>query len=627
MNFLGFHALSAIWMLALLAPLVLFYFLKLKRPRQVIPSLVLWRQVLNDQRVNSPFQKFKRNLLLILQLLMLLAVVFAALQPYWRGKVARVRRMPVLIDCSASMAALNRAGGVSRLEAARERVRTYIDRLGPEQELCLISFARTAHKRTGFTNNRRILREALDAIQVEDVPSDIEDALRMTQALARSDPFDEVVLLSDGNFPGQANFELSFTLNFQKLGEAGPNMGITALNAKRVENGMWDVFVGVEGSAGAEGAATVEFFQDEELVKSETISLTKGKAERLLFRVPGEKPSTVRARLAPDGFDSLAADNVAYLDLPAVRSLWVYCPASLATYRRALRAMPDVRVLPEEGNAGFESGYDLVITDRPEDLAQRAKVYLTVGVIPGDAQKLLRVDSEGTQVIDWRRNAPLLQHVELADLLILDPMQSNPGVRDGDFENLGFEILVHGKRGPLLLERRAEGKTAFHLLFHTDRSTMPYRVGFPILVSNLVRLAMQTAGLAEAQANRTGVLALETGQPEKRFTVQDPGGATREERSDKTGLLGGIPAPRVGLYTVHPALAGQRRVGASLLCATETALASVDRIQFNEDLHVTASSAAVRTDRSLWTWFALAGFLLLLGEWWYFQRRLAGVGK
>ena len=61
------------WLFLLFVPLVIFYFLKLKRPRLEIPSLALWRSVLNDQRVNSPFQRFKRNLLLLyLQILLLL---------------------------------------------------------------------------------------------------------------------------------------------------------------------------------------------------------------------------------------------------------------------------------------------------------------------------------------------------------------------------------------------------------------------------------------------------------------------------------------------------------------------------------------------------------------------------
>ena len=67
----AFSSPASAWLFALLVPLIVFYFLKLKRPRVEIPSLVLWRQVLSDQRVNSPFQKFKRNLLLLLQILIL----------------------------------------------------------------------------------------------------------------------------------------------------------------------------------------------------------------------------------------------------------------------------------------------------------------------------------------------------------------------------------------------------------------------------------------------------------------------------------------------------------------------------------------------------------------------------
>ena len=91
---LGFHALGSAWLFALIAPLVLFYFLKLKRPRLTVPSLVLWRQVVQDKRVNSPFQRFKRNLLLLLQLLLLILLVTAALQPFLQPK--RLIQAPAL---------------------------------------------------------------------------------------------------------------------------------------------------------------------------------------------------------------------------------------------------------------------------------------------------------------------------------------------------------------------------------------------------------------------------------------------------------------------------------------------------------------------------------------------------
>ena len=41
MSWPGFHALSAAWLFLLIPPLVVLYFLKLKRPHQRVPSLAL----------------------------------------------------------------------------------------------------------------------------------------------------------------------------------------------------------------------------------------------------------------------------------------------------------------------------------------------------------------------------------------------------------------------------------------------------------------------------------------------------------------------------------------------------------------------------------------------------------
>src|SRR5688500_3880684 len=151
---MNFSALSSAWLFLLLIPLIIFYFLKLRRPRQLVSSLVLWRQVLSDQRVNSPFQRFKRNLLLLLQILLLALLALAAMQPFLRREAQRSERLPVLVDVSASMAALDSANGKSRLEEARQRLRDRIDALSPDQEMCIIAFAKTARKLTGFTNNQ-----------------------------------------------------------------------------------------------------------------------------------------------------------------------------------------------------------------------------------------------------------------------------------------------------------------------------------------------------------------------------------------------------------------------------------------------------------------------------------------
>src|SRR6187549_224426 len=129
----GFSTPIAAALFGLLVPLIIFYFLKLKRSRLELPSLALWRQVISDQRVNSPFQKFKRNLLLLFQILLLCCLVLGAMQPYLSSGAQRAQYLRVLIDTSASMAALDVAGGKSRLDEAKEKVGKLIDDLLPDQ--------------------------------------------------------------------------------------------------------------------------------------------------------------------------------------------------------------------------------------------------------------------------------------------------------------------------------------------------------------------------------------------------------------------------------------------------------------------------------------------------------------
>ena len=627
MAFPGFSALASAWLFCLIGPVVLFYFLKLKRPRLDVPCLVLWKQVLQDSRVNSPFQKFKRNILLWLQLLLLILLVLAAMQPYWHGDASRADRLPVLIDCSASMGALDQAGGVSRLEVAKERVREMIDGLAGDRELCLIAVGRTGRKLTGFTDNRRILRDALEKIEVRDVVSNLEDALRIAQALSRREPFDRVLLLSDGNFPARADLELAFELDFQQLPAAGPNLGITTLSASRAgsEQGQWVVFTTVNASSEQPRSGTLELLVDGEVVEARDITLSAERAERWSVRLTVETKVAVEVRLKPDGFDALASDNVAYLDLALPRPVSVYAPEDMLAFRLALRALGQVRLFPEPGQPAEDDDFDLVITDQPDDLKRRADTALLVGFVPEELDDLVTVEQEGegTEVIDWRREAPLLEHVQLADLIINDNPRQAEGTLEQDFESLGYEVLAHGKHGPLLL-RKDDGKSLrFHLLLHTDRSTLPYRIGFPLMVANVVQIAMHRAGLAETPGRRTGVLPPQQVQPSKSYEVRGPGGLAQTLTSDERGGLLGAAAPRVGRYSITGPGAPPGEFGASLLSTTETLLRPVKEIQFSE-VSVAASKTAGKTDHSFWDALALTALFVLLVEWWYYQRKPGG---
>ena len=102
--------------------------------------------------------------------------------------------------------------------------------------------------------------------------------------------------------------------------------------------------VGVEGTPNAEATGKIELFREGKLIGSEPVLLVPGRAKRLVFRLDSPEAASLEARLTPDGFDALALDNTAYLQIPKSRPLSVYVPSTLPAFRRALAVQKDVQI-------------------------------------------------------------------------------------------------------------------------------------------------------------------------------------------------------------------------------------------------------------------------------------------
>jgi hypothetical protein len=90
---------------ALSLPLVLLYFLKVRRRERRVPSLLLWQAVVRDREASTFFQRLQRDPLLILQILALLALTLALARPVATVMGEGARKVVVVLDTSASMKA------------------------------------------------------------------------------------------------------------------------------------------------------------------------------------------------------------------------------------------------------------------------------------------------------------------------------------------------------------------------------------------------------------------------------------------------------------------------------------------------------------------------------------------
>src|SRR5512133_704167 len=115
--------------------LVILYFLKLRRTEQMIACTLLWKRAVQDLQVNAPFQRLRRNLLLLLQLLALAAMAAALAGPVMSLTRGPGKRMVIVIDRSASMNATDVAP--SRLEEAKRQARVFVESMRSRAALSL----------------------------------------------------------------------------------------------------------------------------------------------------------------------------------------------------------------------------------------------------------------------------------------------------------------------------------------------------------------------------------------------------------------------------------------------------------------------------------------------------------
>src|SRR5438046_9957111 len=124
MNFLSPAAFA---FAAAIPVVIVFYLLKRKRVVRLVSSTLLWQKFLAETQASAPFQKLRKNWLLILQIILLALAVLALTRPYFATKAKPAQLRVVILDASASMQATDQ--NPARFEKAHGEALKWVDGL------------------------------------------------------------------------------------------------------------------------------------------------------------------------------------------------------------------------------------------------------------------------------------------------------------------------------------------------------------------------------------------------------------------------------------------------------------------------------------------------------------------
>ncbi len=614
-----------LWFLWLLPVIVILYLLKLRRTEAVISSTMLWMKSLQDLTANSPFQKLRKNLLLLLQLLIILLAVFALARPYAKMEGLSGSHYCLVIDHSASMQTLEGEDGKTRLELAKEKALELIDNLERGDKAMVVSFSENAEVKCEMTDDDYRLRAAINSIEPHDTRSNIRDVMMMAASLSPDNPDIpstmpdlQLILLSDGQITDLEDIGArARDVVFQKIGETSYNAGVVALSMREndSQDEMHQTLVSLYNAHFEVIETTLTLYLNDSAIGVEEVQLAPEGMTDTVFQHPDFQEGMMRVELDLD--DRLAVDNQAWMTIqPAqvIKVLLVSDTNSSNSFylKRALGVISDVE-LSEMSPSAYQTieGYDLTIFDgfAPEILPQGSSVYINAfpkleGLLPGEV-------IEAPPILGVDRKHPVMRYLSPENVGIGSATQF--AVPPGSFE------LMTTNGTPLIADVSRNARQLLIIGFDISDSDWPLKLSFPLFMQNVVNWVPRTSTSAQQFVQSGTPIEFAAQDNESELSIKKPDGITSNIVVAPTHPVYYGDTALVGAYSVSQ---GESRysIAVNLSSIEESNIKPSDTLSFGRGT-IQATQKPLRTTREFWPILVLIALIILQFEWWIYSKR------
>lgn len=633
--------------------LLLLYFLKLKRREVLVSSTLLWKRAVQDLQVNAPFQRLRRNILLLLQLLAMVAVLTALAGPVLSLDRGPGQRYVVLMDRSASMNATDVTP--SRLAEAKRQAKAFIESLRGGSTMALtdssdhamvIAFDCHARVMCSLTSDKRRLMAAIDAIEAGDGTSQLGEAVTIARAFAQSPGLDngphgderlaQLVLFSDGRIDDLNTIAVaSDELVYHRVGESADNAAIITMKARRsyeqpeqievfaslanygTETVTRDVQLGIDGDVRAVRSVTIPPCQEGD----ESRAWAPGKVA-INFSLRHEEQGVLEVRQL--GHDALACDDAAWsiLEPPEKLSVLLVTEGN-PVLESLLRACPIARLDPctpaafdaMNPSAFGANPYDVIVLDRHMPSHLPRCCYLVFGAIPNGIDVDSPGELENQAIVDWRSRHPVLQYANLTNLFVART-RALLLPRDA-------EVLAEFSESPAIALLRRHGNTFLLVGFDVLASNWPFEPSFVLFCYNALNyLAAQQGGGAQHELAVAEPIVIDNVAAGGEVAVTLPDASTVQVAPDPGGTVRFPGTYRVGLYAVDVPDEPKRFYAVNLVDEKESRIEPRDEMTF-ETMTVSAQQQGVqRANVPLWPALVLTALVLAFVEWLVYNKKV-----
>jgi hypothetical protein len=588
------------------------FVIKLRPPRLLIPSILVWTRVLNDVRQQTLWERIRRAVSLIATVVIALALALAVVRP---GRVAdggarAAGRLLVVLDASWSMEAATRRGETRWERAVAEARRLFTSSSGAEMALATTADGLIE----GPTTDLALIETALERSQPGG--GDASAWPRLAGATA-------VHFITDG----ATARPLDPAVVVHSVFEPAPNVGITALEVRPslTPGNAGDAYLEIGNFAPSAQKVRVRINRGAAEVLSRELDAAPSELLRQVLPIPrgGDPALTVRID-APQ--NALATDDEAFAWVARARPLVVTVVGAQTQWlRAAFERDPDVRATFVDP-AGYaarpataSARPDVIIFDRWAPPAAPASPALFFAPPAGTPWLLAQADAASSRSTPDERapkweipgSHPVVQGVDPFTLTV---------DRARSYSAPALVPVAQSSQGtPLVYVSESPDTRLVVVTFSINESNLTAAPGFPVLLGNAVDWLARPVLFASQPRDADVVHRLQrpglTAFAGVVTTVSGP--ANSEVPLTRVGQTAFARLRVPGIYTAQGG--GARSTFAVNI--SDPQLSNLSRTTPAASGRV-VTVAAGASGAPWWVYFAVAALVLALAEWWTWQRRI-----
>lgn len=565
-------------------------------------STMLWDKLLKDMDANTPWQRLKSNLLLLLQLLAALLLVLVLLRPYLPQVVPLAGDTIVLVDASATMQATDT--DTSRFEEAKRRLDDMIARLG-QGRLAVIRVGQQPEVVSALSGNQSMLRQTSKKLRPGYGKANFPAAFALAEAMARKSTDPLIVIISDGvNLPTEVKF--NFPVSFNHVGERNNDIGIENLSTRYGDNGLVGL-IKVKNYSEKSVSADMELAADGNLMDVRSITLGPNESQNVFWQNKGSGTKVLEARLVVK--DDFILDNTAAAVVKSrAKSEGVLVTRGNIFLERALTLSPQItlyKTTPEDFRPGE---FDFYVFDgwMPKNLPLAPALVVNP---PGDQTVFPLEGSVGPAFIESATGSALLEFVQFKDVLLAEARTLHATPNSKLLTAAGSTIAA-----TFTINNSRQAVFAFDL-HDTDLALKP---GFPILINNLLDWLVPPGAVLTPAVTAGESVSILLNPKAIDATVSGPNGGEWPLRTGlgQTLFTGEYP----GLYSLRQTYSGGKEdIAYFSVSIPPLGDNGILPQEVSSDYDGTSGGTQNGAGKyELWRWLAFMLLLVIAAEWWVF---------